>query len=70
MADQNNSDTHAKRIRVKYSKSAIGYNKEQKKTIAALGFKKLGQTVEHTDSPVIRGMIARVSHLVTVEEAK
>jgi large subunit ribosomal protein L30 len=61
---------NAKRIRVKYSKSAIGYNKEQKKTIAALGFKKLGQTVEHADSPVIRGMIARVSHLVTVEETK
>ena len=57
-----------KRIRVTYRKSAIGYKKDQKRTIVALGFHKLGQTVEHKDSPAIRGMIARVAHLVTVEE--
>lgn len=57
-----------KRIRVTYTKSAIGYNKEQKRTIAALGLRKLGQTVEHPDSPALRGMIARVVHLVTVKE--
>ncbi len=59
-----------KTLRVTYSKSAIGYNKEQKRTIAALGLRKLWQTVERPDTPAIRGMIARVSHLVTVEEAK
>ena len=59
-----------KPLRVTYRKSAIGYNKEQKRTIAALGLRKLGQTVEHPDTPAIRGMIARVRHLVTVEEAK
>ena len=59
-----------KTLRVTYSKSAIGYNKEQKRTIAALGLRKLWQTVEQPDTPAIRGMIARVSHLVTVEEAK
>ncbi len=59
-----------KKLRVTYSKSAIGYNKEQKRTIAALGLRKLRQTVEQPDTPAIRGMIARVSHLVTVEEAK
>ncbi len=59
-----------KKLRVTYSKSAIGYNQEQKRTIAALGLRKLGQTIEQPDTPAIRGMIARVSHLVTVEESK
>jgi large subunit ribosomal protein L30 len=56
------------KLRITYKKSAIGYNKRQKATIKALGFRKLNQTVEREDSPSIRGMIARVSHLVTVEE--
>lgn len=58
------------KLRVTYIKSAIGYNKRQKATIDALGFKKLNQTVEHKDSPAIRGMINSVSHLVSVEEVK
>lgn len=62
------NDTTSKSIRVTYSKSAIGYNQEQKRTIAALGFRKLGQTVEHPDNAAIRGMIARVRHLVTIQE--
>lgn len=57
-----------KKLRVTYSKSAIGYNERQKATIKALGFRKLNQTVEHNDTPDIRGMIFRVNHLVTVEE--
>jgi large subunit ribosomal protein L30 len=60
----------AKKLRVTYSKSAIGYNKQQKRTIAALGLRKLGQTVEQPDNPAVRGMIARVRHLVTVQEEK
>lgn len=68
MATSNKNKNQGKRLRVTYSKSAIGYKKDQKATIAALGFKKLGQTVEQPDSPVIRGMIAKVVHLVTVEE--
>lgn len=58
------------KIRITYAKSAIGYKKDQKATIRALGFRKLNQTVEHDDTPVIRGMINKVSHLVTVEEVK
>lgn len=58
------------KLRVTYSKSAIGYTVRQKATIKALGFTKLNQTVEHDDTPVIRGMINKVSHLVTVEEVK
>lgn len=55
-------------LRVKYVKSAIGYPKDQKATIEALGFRKLQQTVEHKDHPTIRGMIRKVHHLVQVEE--
>ena len=55
-------------LRVKYVKSAIGYPKDQKATIEALGFRKLQQTVEHEDRPTIRGMIRKVNHLVQVEE--
>lgn len=58
----------AKKLRITYVKSAIGYSKRQKGTIEALGFRKLYQTVEHQDTPIIRGMINRVSHLVEVEE--
>lgn len=58
----------AKKLRVTYVKSAIGYSKRQKNTIQALGFRKLYQTVEHSDSPAIRGMIDKVIHLVEVEE--
>ena len=56
------------KLRITYKKSAIGYKKDQKETIRALGFSKLNQVVEHDDNPVIRGMIHKVSHLITVEE--
>lgn len=58
------------KLRITYSKSAIGYDKSQKATVKALGLKKLHQTVEHDDSPAIRGMVDKVSHLVTVEEVQ
>ena len=57
-----------KTITVKLKKSPIGYNKRQKATVHALGLKKINQTVEKPDSPTIRGMIAKVSHLVEVVE--
>ena len=55
-----------KTITVKLVKSPIGYNKRQKATVQALGLRKLNQTVEKADSPTVRGMIAKVSHLVEV----
>ncbi|MCY3904291.1 MAG: 50S ribosomal protein L30 [Caldilineaceae bacterium] len=57
-----------KTITVKLTKSPIGYNKRQKATVQALGLRKLNQTVEKDDSPTVRGMIAKVSHLVEVVE--
>lgn len=57
-----------KTLRIKYVKSAIGYNVRQKRTLKSLGLRHLGDVVEHTDTPVIRGMIDKVKHLVSVEE--
>jgi len=56
------------KLRIRYVKSAIGYSVRQKRTIAALGLRRLGDTVEHKDCPTVRGMIRRVQHLVRVEE--
>jgi large subunit ribosomal protein L30 len=56
------------KIRITYQKSSIGYNKRQKATIKALGLNRINQTIEHEDTAVIRGMINKISHLVTVEE--
>jgi large subunit ribosomal protein L30 len=55
-------------LRISWHKSAIGYAGGQKRTIRALGLRRLGQTVEHRDTPAIRGMINKVRHLVTVAE--
>lgn len=55
------------RVRVQYTKSAIGYARRQKGTIRALGLRRLGDTVEHTLNPALAGMIQAVRHLVTVE---
>ena len=60
--------TQPKRIRVTLVKSPIGYSKRHKATVRALGFHRLHQTVEHNDSPALRGMLYKVSHLVVVVE--
>jgi large subunit ribosomal protein L30 len=59
-----------KKLRIVWVKSSIGYSVGQKDTIRALGLRRLGHTVEHRDTPVIRGMINKVSHLVKVEEVE
>lgn len=55
------------RLRITWTKSAIGYREQQRRVIRSLGLKKLRHTVEHYDSPTIRGMVNKVHHLVTVE---
>ena len=55
-------------LRITWVKSAIGYAERQKRTIKALGLKRLHHTVEHDDNPTIRGMAHKVRHLVSVEE--
>ncbi len=59
----------ASKLRITWVKSGINQKADQRRTIRALGLRRLGQTVEHDDTPSIRGMITKVRHLVTVEEA-
>jgi large subunit ribosomal protein L30 len=54
-------------LRIIWIKSGIGYNESQKKTLKALGFRRLNQSVTHQDSASVRGMINKVRHLVKVE---
>ena len=56
------------RIRVKQVRSAIGFNRRQRATLRGLGLRRLNQTVEVEDTPAVRGMIGKVSHLVVVVE--
>ncbi|MBP7963113.1 MAG: 50S ribosomal protein L30 [Caldilineaceae bacterium] len=58
-----------KTLSVKLVRSPIGYEKSQKATVRALGLTKMHQVVEQQDTPVIRGMINKVIHLVEVTEA-
>jgi large subunit ribosomal protein L30 len=55
-------------LNITWVKSAIGYGKDQKRTLKALGFRRLNQSVTHKDSSSLRGMINKVRHLVKVEE--
>ena len=55
-------------LRITLVKSPIGYSERQKRTVRALGLRRMHQSVEQKDSEVIRGMIAKVSHLIRVEE--
>ena len=57
------------KIKVKQIKSKINSTKRQKRTLEALGIKKMQQTVEHEATPQILGMVRKVSHLVEVEGA-
>ena len=58
------------KLAITQHRSSIGRAKDQKATIEALGLKRLNQQVLHEDSPQIRGMIAKVSHLLKVEEVE
>jgi large subunit ribosomal protein L30 len=56
-------------VRVTQHKSRNGCDKRQLATLRSLGLRRIGQTVEVSDTPQIRGMIAKVRHLVDVEES-
>lgn len=59
-----------KKLRITLRKSTIGYEKSQKLTAQALGLRKLNASVVKTDTPAMRGMINKISHLVEVEEVE
>ena len=58
----------AEKLKITLVKSTIGAIPKHKKTVAALGLRKLNATVEHPDNAATRGMVQQVRHLVKVEE--
>jgi large subunit ribosomal protein L30 len=58
------------KIRITQVKSKIGRPEKQKRTILALGLKKMNQTIEHEVTPQVMGMVKKVEHLLKVEEVK
>lgn len=57
-----------KTIKVTLVRSSIGFPVPQKSTLLALGLRRLNQTVEHKDTPAVRGMLTKVRHLIRIEE--
>jgi large subunit ribosomal protein L30 len=56
------------RLRIQLVRSTIGYRQNQRDTVKSLGLRKIRQVVEHPDTPIVRGMVFKVRHLVKVEE--
>jgi large subunit ribosomal protein L30 len=54
-------------LKIKWVRSFIGCPRDMRQTIRGLGFRRMQQTIEQPDTPTIRGMIAKVRHLVDVE---
>jgi large subunit ribosomal protein L30 len=63
-----NTQPEKKTLRITLIRSGIGNTKKHKATLVALGFHRLHETVEHVDSPTLRGMLYKVNHLVRIEE--
>lgn len=57
-------------LRITWKKSFIGRNRGQRSVIQSLGLRRLHHTIEHMDSPTIRGMVDKVRHLLEVEEVE
>ena len=62
------NSTSGRKLRVTLVKSPIGFTKDQKATVLALGLHRMHQTVEHNDTPALRGMLTKVIHLLKIEE--
>jgi large subunit ribosomal protein L30 len=58
------------RLKITLVRSPIGYSQDQRRTVAALGLRKLHHSVLQEDTPAIRGMVRKVRHLVQVEETE
>jgi large subunit ribosomal protein L30 len=70
MPRQAKTKTQPKQLTITYSSSAIGRHGSQRRTLEALGLRKLHQTVNLPDNPSVRGMISKIRHLVTWSEAE
>jgi len=62
------NESTGKIIHVTLVRSSIGYTKDQKATVLALGLHRMHQTVEHKDTPALRGMLTKIIHLLKIEE--
>jgi large subunit ribosomal protein L30 len=58
----------SERLRIQLVRSTIGYRQDQRDTVKSLGLRRLNQVVERPDTPIVRGMVFKVRHLVKVEE--
>lgn len=56
------------KIKIKLTRSKIGKTEKQKRTVEALGLRKIGQIIEKEDTPQIRGMIQKISHMIEIVE--
>ena len=61
------AENKTKSLKITLIKSPIGYSTRQKNTVRALGLRRMGQTVEHSDTPAVRGMVDKVAHLIEVK---
>lgn len=63
-----NQETNGGKIKIQYYRSSIGYSKAQKTVVKSLGITKLNQTVEKPDNAAMRGVVAKVPHLLRIVE--
>lgn len=68
MNDIISNETSRKILRITLVRSPIGYTQRQKSTVRALGLHRMNETVQHQDTPVLRGMMNKVIHLIKVVE--
>ena len=68
VAKKKKADAAPAKIKIQYYRSAIGFNEKQKLIVKGLGFGKLSKTREVADTPAIRGMVAKIPHLVRIVE--
>ena len=65
---ENKEQTNGGKIKIQYYRSAIGYSKHQKTIVKSLGITKLNQVVECPDNAAMRGVVAKVPHLLKIVE--
>jgi len=68
MAEQQNAQTGGGKIRIQYYRSFIAFPKTQKEIVRSVGLTKLNQIVERPDTPAMRGVVAKVPHLLRIIE--
>ncbi len=66
MAKQEEKQNNGGVIKIQYYRSMIGYSKKQKLMVKSLGITKLNQTIERPDSPAMRGVVAKIPHLLRI----